>query len=268
MKVCSVDGCERPHKMRPQGLCEMHYKRKLKHGAAGDPRSTAEIIRDRKCSVDGCGKPGTRNAKTDPLCEMHFGRLWRYGDVHFTKIKRNTPGAQCKRAECERKAKTHGYCASHAAAEISLRRAERGICSVPECGRGIYNVAKMLCSMHYARWASTGATGVAYPLRGVLRTTVEPRSGYARQNGVPGRPGIKAHRFIMEQHLGRELLPHENVHHVNGVRDDNRIENLELWSTSQPCGQRIPDKTAWAIEWLATYQPDALASEPVQLRVV
>jgi hypothetical protein len=86
--------------------------------------------------------------------------------------------------------------------------------------------------------------------------------GYVRVNTGTGRYArgrILEHRLVMEQVLGRELLPDETVHHKNGVKTDNDPGNLELWVSKHPKGQRAEDIVEWAAEMLQRYAPERLA---------
>lgn len=81
-------------------------------------------------------------------------------------------------------------------------------------------------------------------------------SGYRGHPNADRRGNLGEHVKVMSEHLGRPLIKGENVHHKNGVRSDNRLENLELWTVSQPKGQRVADKVKYAREILALYGED------------
>ena len=111
------------------------------------------------------------------------------------------------------------------------------------------------CGTHYKRYQRYGNPLVKREIKGEAKYRVIKAHGHpnARANG-----DILEHRLVMSQHIGRPLYEHENIHHINGDGFDNRIENLELWSKSQPAGQRIEDKVNWAVELLEQYAPEKL----------
>lgn len=91
---------------------------------------------------------------------------------------------------------------------------------------------------------------------------VDKKTGYVQiwkpehPNACIGRSKayVLEHRMVMSDFLKRPLLKTEQVHHRNGDRADNRIENLELWTTSQPSGQRVEEKLKWAKEFIKLYE--------------
>lgn len=126
-------------------------------------------------------------------------------------------------------------------------------CTVEGCDRPYK--ARGFCNMHYGRVYKTGAVGAAeshYTGRGSI--TVQGYRRLRKYNEDGNKIGWKyIHRDVMERNLGRPLASHETVHHLNGDREDNRIENLELWSSRHGPGQRVADKLDFARSLLTEY---------------
>lgn len=276
---CSVRICDRLASVR--SLCSGHAMRVSKHGDDADLVSALRPVSPKGVVLRCNGTACERRAGNDGWCTPHRKRVAEHGVVIGGSMPIRTPRkpgetAKCSVAACNNRATRNHLCGGHMTRvykdgdEADLvspirRRTPDGevrTCSVIKCGRRHYGLG--LCHSHYAQ-SSRGKklSDLSRPSAGKLGDWGEwvmNEQGYIIRRRTKLNPTGRnyaevqlQHRYVMSEHLGRTLRRHENVHHKNGDRADNRIENLELWSKAQPAGQRVSDKIEWAMEFLKEY---------------
>ena len=189
---------------------------------------------ERLCEWPGCG----RIHQAKGLCAMHYQRRYHGRDMDSpvrAHRKKGEPAPLCVMDGCDQ-----------------LRMFANGLCPRHESRRA--NGRPLEGPRYYGKEGYVDAKGYVH----------------VRQGAYGRRRHALEHRVVMEEILGRALEPFENVHHKNGVKGDNRPENLELWVTwgSQPKGQRVEDLVAFIVEHYPDVTAELLSKRGKALRAI
>ena len=221
-------------------------------GHCGNPFTVHSTLKDKR-------KHCSRACKVAAGRKKHWRVCAQCGVAFYKEIspshERRGKGKYCS-PECAGKARQNRISVSCIECGKNFERGAYQEGRAKYCSQKCLNKARLnriqntcpTCGEEFETWASQKRRHCS---RGCASNGSINGQGY-RLISVNGSRVLE-HRHIMEQHLKRSLLTHENVHHLNGQRTDNRLDNLELWSKSQPPGQRVDDKIAWAVEFLRQY---------------
>lgn len=217
-EVCLGPQCVRPP-MRGYRCCSAH-QRQLRRGQELRPLRARRRLEDEvpECAFVGCVREVDGNFAH---CKAHQNQIRRGEELRPLLIGVPKDGP-CLFEGCDKSRSARGYCAGHYRQFMDGR-----------------TLAPLQKQVRGGGW---------------VRNTQGYVTKAVHENGCQRR--LFQHRVVMEEVLGRPLLPTETVHHKNGIRDDNRPENLELWTKAQPAGQRVEDKINWAVEFIELYAND------------
>lgn len=208
------------------------------------------------CKVHDC----LNDASSREVCRKHYSRWRRHGDTSVVLIRLpGDPKPICKVEVCPSVSLAKNLCSKHYNRELKygsvdgkagshmLSEELSAGCVVDSCDNPRY--ARNWCANHYGAWRAHGDPEI--------RVNAPPGSGCRKRDGYrylyKDGKSISEHRHTMQEILGRKLMPKETVHHKDGNRLNNAPENLELWSSNHPSGQRVVDKIEWSKDFMKTH---------------
>lgn len=237
LSSCKIDGCGK--KAVAFHLCSTHYSKLKKYGDPTLGRTNDGNAKERKrlraklkpkpeqqkkaaCSIEGCAN----FVRAKGWCQYHYDTWRRKGDPLAKTIKRLPPNSlgACKIDGCKNKAVSNHLCPKHREKFVKYGDPLGG-------------------------WEQNGRSKEWHIRKGGYVIKFDRSSLHA--NKITGI--VFQHRQVMGELIGRPLRSDENVHHKNGNRADNRPENLEMWISGQPAGQRVRDQVEWAKYILKEY---------------